>query len=126
MQSTRLSTLETTSSSVCPSLHLFLYHPSSHGSIITRLETKANNTDKASWLTSFVICSAVYLALSKISPPTSTFVDRTVESLDDELHSGDQHDGQDGHELAAWDKKKSSDSESDEKVAPYHGGAPGL
>jgi len=46
--------------------------------------------------------------------------------LDDELHSGDQHDGQDGHELAAWDKKKSSDSESDEKVAPYNGGAPGL
>ena len=91
-------------------------------------EIKANNTDKASWLTSFFICAAVYLALSKISPPTSTFVDRTVESLDDELHSGDQHDIQDGHELAAWEKKKSTsnDSASDDKVAPYNGGAPGL
>jgi hypothetical protein len=125
---TRLFKLETTSSSVCPSLHPFLYHPSRDGSIITRLETKANNTDKASWLTSFFICAAVYLALSKISPPTSTFVDRTVGSLDDELHSGDHgdHDIQDGHELAAWEKKKSTDSASDEKVAPYNGGAPGL
>jgi hypothetical protein len=48
--------------------------------------------------------------------------------LDDELHSGDHQDGdiQDGHELAAWEKKKSTDSDSDEKVAPYNGGAPGL
>ena len=118
MQSTRLSTLEITSSSVCP---LF---PIIRGGI------KADSTDKASWLTSFFICAAVYLALSKISPPTSTFVDRTVESLDDELHSGDHHDHgiQDGHELAAWEKKKSTsnDSASDDKVAPYNGGAPGL
>jgi len=116
MQSTRLSKLETTSSSVCPLFIIFLS------------VKEANNPDKASWLTSFFICAAVYLALSKISPPTSTFVDRTVESLDDELHSADQHDIQDGHELAAWEKKKSTsnDSASEEKVAPYNGGAPGL
>jgi NCS1 family nucleobase:cation symporter-1 len=73
-------------------------------------------------LTSFFICAAVYLALSKLFPPTSTFVDRTVESLDDELHSSEHEH----HELPGWEKKRSSDSESDEKVAPYNGGAPGL
>jgi len=104
------------------------FYPTSED--LHRLGAEADNIDKASWLTSFFICAAVYLALSKISPPTSTFVDRTVESLDDELHSGDHHDHgiQDGHELAAWEKKKSTsnDSASDDKVAPYHGGAPGL
>jgi hypothetical protein len=78
--------------------------------------TRADPPDKASWLTSFFITAIVYFTLSKISPPTSTFVDRTVESLDEELTSHDQ-----GHELNAWDRHErarssGSDAESDEKI----------
>lgn len=39
---------------------------------------------KASWLTSFFISMFIYYVLCKISPPSSTFVDHTVESLDEE------------------------------------------
>lgn len=41
--------------------------------------------DKASWLTSFFIATGVYLILSSIFPPTSTFVEATVESMDEDI-----------------------------------------
>lgn len=58
---------------------------------------------KASWFTSFFISAAIYIILCLISPPNSTFVDKTVESLDDEhafndLASPDANSG--------WDKEK--------------------
>lgn len=67
--------------------------------------------DRASWLTSFFICASIYLILSKISPPHSTFVDRTVESLDDEAPHGDVH---------GWEKNghNRSDSDSEKIVSP--------
>ncbi|AAW46841.1 allantoin permease, putative [Cryptococcus deneoformans JEC21] len=40
---------------------------------------------KASWLTSFFIATGVYLILSSIFPPTSTFVEATVESMDEDI-----------------------------------------
>lgn len=39
---------------------------------------------RSSWMTSFFISAAVYVALSKIFPPKDTFVPRTVESLDED------------------------------------------
>jgi NCS1 family nucleobase:cation symporter-1 len=59
--------------------------------------------DKASWLTSTFISAGVYFVLSKISPPTSTYVDHTVESLDEEAH--DMALNADAH---GWEKEKSS------------------
>ncbi|TYJ56555.1 hypothetical protein B9479_002802 [Cryptococcus floricola] len=41
---------------------------------------------KGSWFTSFFIAGSIYLILSLISPPTSTLVDSTVESLDEEVN----------------------------------------
>ncbi|CAD6587251.1 MAG: hypothetical protein TREMPRED_004705 [Tremellales sp. Tagirdzhanova-0007] len=40
---------------------------------------------KASWLTSFFIAGTIYVFLSFAAPPTSTFVDKTIESLDLDL-----------------------------------------
>ncbi|KAK4686998.1 nucleobase:cation symporter-1, NCS1 family, partial [Tremellales sp. Uapishka_1] len=39
---------------------------------------------KASWLTSFSISFCVYIILSKIFPPTSTFVSYTIETMEEE------------------------------------------
>lgn len=39
---------------------------------------------KASWLTSFFIAGGVYYTLMKLFSPTYTFVDRTIENLDEE------------------------------------------
>lgn len=39
---------------------------------------------KASWLTSFFIAGTLYTTLSLIFPPTDTFVDTFVESLDED------------------------------------------
>lgn len=64
--------------------------------------------DRASWFTSFFIAGGIYLILSKISPPHSTFVDKTVESLDDELPAENDPHG--------WAKQRHSDTDSDEKV----------
>ncbi|WVQ77140.1 hypothetical protein IAR50_006823 [Cryptococcus sp. DSM 104548] len=40
---------------------------------------------KGSWFTSFFVAAAIYSIISFISPPTSTLVDSTVESLDEEI-----------------------------------------
>ncbi len=45
--------------------------------------------DRASWLTSFFISATVYYTLSKLFPPTSTYVDYTVESIDEHLSETD-------------------------------------
>lgn len=67
-------------------------------------------TDRASWLTSFFITATIYLILSKISPPYSTLVDTTVESLDDELPAQSDPHG--------WEKNGHNRSDSDsEKIA---------
>ncbi|KAL7420893.1 hypothetical protein Q5752_004847 [Cryptotrichosporon argae] len=50
---------------------------------------------KGSWFTSFFIAAGVYLALSTAFPPTSTLVDHTVESMDDDGGAYETHDSLD-------------------------------
>lgn len=62
------------------------------------------NFYRASWLTSFFISAIVYYVLTRIFPPTSTFVDHTVESLDEEtldVHTKDA-------DVRGWDNEKDS------------------
>jgi hypothetical protein len=65
--------------------------------------------DKASWLTSFFIAGAVYYILSKIFPPNSTFVGKTVESLDEDTEDYQGHsNGLTGGtgDILGWEKEK--------------------
>ncbi|ORY28013.1 putative allantoin permease [Naematelia encephala] len=43
---------------------------------------------RASWLTSFFISATIYFILSKISPPESTFVTHTINTLDEDESYG--------------------------------------
>nr|ODN85411.1 allantoin permease [Cryptococcus depauperatus CBS 7841] len=54
---------------------------------------------KGSWLTSYFMASAIYLILSTIWPPTSTLVETTVESMDEEGSEPNSN----------WEKEKEHD-----------------
>lgn len=49
----------------------------------------------------------IYYTLSKVFPPTSTLVDRTVESLDDHQHQQDHELSY--NDLQAWEKRDGSE-----------------
>ncbi len=65
--------------------------------------------DKASWLTSFFIAGGLYTLFCSISPPDSTFVDKTVESLDDEMPFNEMA----VRDPAGWEKEKGLSSPGD-------------
>ncbi|OCF35947.1 allantoin permease [Kwoniella heveanensis BCC8398] len=59
---------------------------------------------KASWLTATFIGGGIYVALSLIFPPTSTLVDETVESMDEDYALSDSQN---------WEKEKDKEREQE-------------
>lgn len=74
---------------------------------------KSRNADKASWLTSFFIAAGVYFMLASLFPATNTYVDTTVESLDEgyAFNTVGMESG-----VARWERVKEKASSSDEGV----------
>jgi hypothetical protein len=54
--------------------------------------TDSLTADKFSWLSSFFLSAIIYIGLSKIFPPVDTFVDHTIDTLDDPVYSTDAHE----------------------------------
>lgn len=62
---------------------------------------------RASWLTSFFISFGLYVLISKVFPPTSTLVDKTVESLDEDAGYPGIMPGESDAVPKGWEKEMS-------------------